>query len=167
MKKTEFIKYYFKYKDKIYTYFLYRLNFDKELAEDMTSQTFLKAYRNLDTYDKEKSLFQTWLFTIAHNLLLNFYRDNKVNESVEQMELLGVMVKDELYLNRLINQLEAKLIIDKIQTLPSNYSQVLIMRLVNQLGYQEIAEIINKDEGNVRVLFSRGIKKISSELGIQ
>ena len=161
--KLKFIKYYLKYRDKIYNYFLYRLNFDREVAEDLTSEAFLRAFKKFADFDEKKASFSTWMFTVAHNLLVNYYRDKKSALSVEQMEMAGIQFKDEKYLNKLVNQLEIKLAIDKIMALPAEYAQVLIMRLVNQLEYKEIAEIIGKEEGNVRVIVSRGLDKLNQE----
>jgi len=162
--KLEFLRHYFKNKHKIYNYFLYRLNFDRSQAEDLTSETFLRAYKKFESFDEEKASFRTWIFTIAHNLLVNFYRDKKETLSLEETDLAGIKVADEAYLNKLINQLEIKLIVDKIMALPENYSQVLILRLVNQLSFSEISQIVNKEEGNVRVLFSRGMNKLSEKI---
>lgn len=161
--KLKFIKYYLKYRDKIYNYFLYRLNFDREAAEDLTSEAFMRAFKKFKSFNEDKASFSTWIFTVAHNLLVNFYRDKKPTQSIEAMDLAGIMVKDEKYLNKLVNQLETKLAIDKIMSLPGEYGQVLIMRLVNQLEYEEIATIMGKEENNVRVMVSRGLDKLNKE----
>lgn len=164
MKKVDFLQYYFDYKDKIFNYFLYRLNFDKSLAEDLTSDVFLRAYKKIDTFDKNKASFQTWLYKIAHNRLANHYRDTKKVESLEEMSIKSLGVSDERYLNKLCAELELKLIIEKIREMPYKYSQILLMRLVSDLSYGEIAEILKIEEGNARVLFSRALKKINEEL---
>ena len=68
-----FLRYYNEYKDKIYTFFLYRVNFNCEQAEDLTADVFLKAFRKFDTFDRARS-FQAWIYTIARNHLYNYYR---------------------------------------------------------------------------------------------
>ena len=55
--KLKFIKYYLKYRDKIYNYFLYRLNFDREVAEDLTSEAFLRAFKKFADFDEKKASF--------------------------------------------------------------------------------------------------------------
>ena len=72
----EFQTLYWRFKDKIYNYFYYRTGFNKSVAEDLTSTVFLSALEHFDSYDKSRP-FQPWIFRIAHNLLVNHYRQTK------------------------------------------------------------------------------------------
>ena len=74
--QTNYLAYYREYKDKIYNYFYYRVNFNCALAEDLTSEVFTKALIKFDYFDQERS-FQSWVYKIAQNHLFNYYRDNK------------------------------------------------------------------------------------------
>ena len=71
-----FIALYDKYIDKIYRFLLYRIQ-HAETAEDLTSQTFLKALDNIHAFDASKGTFQAWLYKIAYNSLIDHYRKHK------------------------------------------------------------------------------------------
>ena len=64
----DFLKHYNQYKDKIFNYFWYRLNFNRAEAEDMTQDVFLKALDNFDKFDPDRS-FQAWIYTISKNYI--------------------------------------------------------------------------------------------------
>lgn len=78
-----YINFYHDYKDKIFSYFFYNLDKNYSLAEDFTSDTFLKAFKSFDSYNAEYK-FSTWIFTIARNILYDYYRKEKVNISLDE-----------------------------------------------------------------------------------
>ncbi len=95
-----FIKKYKKYKDKIYNYFWYRVNFNEEIAEDLCSEAFLRAFDKFDVFDKERE-FQPWIYAIAKNWgHTEYYRHEKVNRIIWQFEK-----EKTFYLSRLLPQI--------------------------------------------------------------
>ena len=84
MTKEEFICLYEEFFPKIYNSVYYRVN-DATTAEDIVSQIFLKILKNKDQYSSEKAKLSTWIYTIAHNCLIDFYRKN---DSVETLDIL-------------------------------------------------------------------------------
>lgn len=74
---------YREYFSPIYNFFFYQL-LHKENAEDLTAQTFLKAAEKLDTYDSDKGKISTWLWTIAQNTLVDFYRSRRCEISLDK-----------------------------------------------------------------------------------
>ena len=79
----KYIKFYNENKDKIFSYFYYNLNQNTELSEDLTSETFLKGFEKFDTYNEEYQ-FSTWIFTIARNLLIDFFRKKKIEITIDE-----------------------------------------------------------------------------------
>ena len=77
-----FLDNYNKYLDKIYNYIWYRVGFDKSVTEDLCSEIFLKAYKGFKDFDQSKP-FQSWIYAIAKNHLLNYYRVNGREVSIE------------------------------------------------------------------------------------
>ncbi|MFZ2310146.1 MAG: RNA polymerase sigma factor [Patescibacteria group bacterium] len=153
-----FISYYNQFKDKIFNYLFYRTGFDRELAEDLTSEVFIKAFKSFNSFDKDKQ-FQSWIFTITKNHLINHYKADKKNIPIEDVEqTLSILPED-------IGQaLEIKSIIGIIEKMDSSDKEPLLMRYVSDLTNQEIAQILDKDEGAIRTQISRSLAKLRTLL---
>lgn len=147
-----FLQFYKKYKNKIFTYFLYRLNFNRDFAEDMTSEVFLKALEHFDDFDASRS-FQSWIYAIAKNHLINYYRI--ANREVELIQAENISDRFE---EKFIANLELRKTIEKIYCLDDYCREVLLLRFVDGLDNKEIADVLNKDEGAVRTQISRAMK---------
>ena len=80
--RSDLEKLYQEYFPKIYNYFFYQL-LHKESAEDLTSRTFLKAAEHISDYNPDKAQISTWLWTIAQNTLIDFYRTQKPELSID------------------------------------------------------------------------------------
>jgi len=154
----DFILYYKQFRDKIYNYFLYRTGFNRDLAEDLTSEVFIKALKNFDSFDESKK-FQSWIFTIAHNHLVNHYKASKSVVSLEAVEQTLSMPADDHS-----QVLEVENIIKVIATMAESDREPLLMRYVDGLSNQEIADLLAKDEGAVRTQLSRSLAKLREKL---
>jgi RNA polymerase sigma-70 factor, ECF subfamily len=155
---TEFIQYYEKYKDKIYTFIMYRVNFNRAVAEDLSSEIFIKAFKNFESFNKQKA-FGSWIYTIAKNHLANFYRGRKVDIDLEKATSVSIDMRRQYEVN---SELEETL--KKIHELDDYSKDVLLMRFVDGLENNEIAEILNKDEGTIRTQLSRALKKLREKI---
>ncbi len=149
-----FLGYYKEYKDKIYTYFLYRVNFNQAIAEDLTSEIFLKALEHFESFDPGRS-FQAWIYKIAGNHLKNYYRTCNREVALERASSAVYEFK-----NCLDASLELQKIMNKIAALEDYHREVLLLRFVDGLNNSEIAELLNKDEGAVRTQVSRALKAL-------
>ncbi|OGH70644.1 MAG: hypothetical protein A3C90_01840 [Candidatus Magasanikbacteria bacterium RIFCSPHIGHO2_02_FULL_51_14] len=154
--KETFLSYYGRYRDKIYTYFLYRVSFQRELSEDLTSDVFLKAFDAFDSFDANRS-FQAWIYTIARNHLINFYHKQAKQktvalEDVKDTLLAGAHEDDSRKIDR---TLEFERVMERIDTLPEEHQELIVLRYMNELSYKEIADITGKEEGALRVAVSR------------
>jgi len=157
--KDEFLAYYQDFKDKIFNYFWYRVNFDRPMAEDLTSEVFMKALEHFEDFDRGRS-FQAWIYAIAHNHLLNHYRQGGREVAIDNAEKLG---RDEA------GVIEAKLELERVwlvvRTLPEYCREVLILRHIDGLSNTEIAICLGKEEGAVRVQISRALALLKERLG--
>lgn len=153
-----FIGYYEQYKNKIFVYFLYRVNFNKTVAEDLTSEVFLKALDHFTNFDQAKS-FQAWIFTIAHNHLVNHYRvASRETELFEDQQLTQQETsKVEL-------EYELEQVMKVIQQMADSDKDILLLRFVDGLSNAEIATLLGKDEGAVRTKMSRSLAKLRAML---
>lgn len=153
---SSFISYYEQYKNKIFNYFLYRVNFNRTVAEDLTSEVFLKALDHFASFDQSKS-FQAWIFTIAHNHLVNHYRvANRETELFDYQHFTQADTK------RVEEQQELERVLQAIHTLDPSDRDILLLRFVDELSNAEIAELLAKDEGAVRTKMSRSLAKLRS-----
>lgn len=157
-RKEQFLAYYNQYKHKIYNYFLYRVNFNRETAEDLTSDVFLKALKKIDTYDENQS-FQAWILTIAHNHLVDHYKSQKKQVALEEVfDLSGSGKKD------MENQVVVHELLEQVQKLPDYYREVVVLKHINGLNTREIADILKKEEGAVRTALHRALKFLREEM---
>ena len=152
-REDEFSEVYRKYSDKIFRY-LYWQSKNFHLSEDLTSEVFTRAWETWDSLRKD--FLQAWLFRVAHNLLVDWYRKKKevpLNESHDGFY-------DENLLEKLGNDEQVKELSEALDTLPENLKRVAILRFVEELSAKEAAVILNVSEVNVRVLQHRALVKL-------
>lgn len=159
----QFTAYYEKHKTSIFNYILYRIGFNRDMAEDLTSDIFLKAFEHFDSYDKKRP-FKTWIFTIAHNHLVNYYAGKK--ETLPLEEALEV-VKEVGSQNSAEHSMTMERILGMIQRLSGLQKDLVIMKYVDDLTNEEIAQITGKEEGAIRTALSRAIATIRDQYNIQ
>ncbi len=140
----------------IYRYIYYRV--DQQIAEDLTEETFLKAWKNLSKYKMGKTPFSAWIFRIAHNLICDYYRKNEHSSEIdENLADTNLDVSPSYKINLKFNELKLK---KAIKQLPENYQQVVILKYINEEENAVIAKIIGKSEGAVRTLQFRALEKL-------
>jgi len=156
----DFTSLYDAYAGKIYS-FIYFKTQHRETAEDLTSKTFLKALDNLDSFDAGKGSFSTWLYSIARNNVIDFYRTKK-NES-DINDIWDLSSTDDIE-----RDVEARQKLDKIEKylkkLKSEHREMIILRVWNELSYKEISGITGKSEASCKMMFSRSIKELKKEM---
>lgn len=151
MGERNFLDYYNQYKDKIYNYFWYRLNFDQARAEDLTSEVFLKALANFERFDPAGS-FQAWIYAIAKNHYSNYCRVAFRETSLDSADIIKVD-----HIGKINASLQLQQVIIAINKLDEYYKEVLLLRYVDGLSNSEIADLLNKEEGAVRTQVSRAL----------
>ncbi|NKE06535.1 RNA polymerase sigma factor [Mesobacillus selenatarsenatis] len=148
------IELYETYKNAIFLY-LYRSTLNEHIAEDLTQDTFLKAFQSLSSFRGESSL-KTWLFKIARNTYVNFSKKKQ-----NKMEFQSDLIDEQRYnqadpYKRSDDQHQIELTLLK---LPENYRTYIILRDVNGLSYEEVAAITNQSIGQMKVGLYRARKK--------
>ena len=145
---------YRRYVRQIYNYH-YRHTSDVHEAEDLTSRTFFRALQHLPRYRDTGHSFQAWLFRIAHNLVVNWYRDRSRHP---QAEFDGTHGDCGAYSELLDGVMEAEQR-DKlrraIHNLPEVRKTLVILKFVEQLSNAEIAVVLGRTEGAVKALYNR------------
>lgn len=153
---------YDKFANQIYRYIYYRV--PKEEAEDITGMVFLKAWEKIHQYVPGKSPFSAWLFRIAHNLIVDNYRFKKDVDFDE----LNADIPEHRREHNPIKMAELNFSSDKlriaISKLKKAYKQVVILKFINELSNPEVAQVMSKSEGSVRILQFRALKALKKEL---
>lgn len=160
-KHDQFLDYYHDCKDKLLTYFMYRLNFNREQAEDLLMDVVLKAYENFDKYNPEKGTFKTWIFTLAHNHLVNFWRGQKRVASLDELEEQGFLAAAVEAEDTASNRIEGEKIQRVLALMKDSEREIITLRYLQDLGYEEISKITGKKEGAIRTSLSRALNHFS------
>jgi RNA polymerase sigma-70 factor (ECF subfamily) len=145
--------------------FVYRMIGDRERAEDLVQEAFLRVHRHLDRFDPARK-FSTWLYTIASNLaknelrnrsrsplvLFQYFRQRQNDQEPRPLEYEDVRSRpDDMYANRQLSEL-----VDRtVARLAARHREVFVLRELEGKSYEEIAEIIDCNLGTVKSRLNR------------
>lgn len=166
MNKNEFEKFYQANLDKIFRFVYYRVNVDRELAEDLVSEIFMKALENFERYD-DKISASAWLFTIAKNHLANYWRDRKSTLSLDVVQETedGVIQVDLAVVESTAAASATRLDLDKyLDKLGQPERDIVTFHYLYGYNYAEIARFLSLSESAVKVAAHRALKKIRENI---
>lgn len=147
------------YVEQIYRFVLFRVG-DKQTAEDLTSQVFLKAWDNLSSYQIRGLPFKAWLFRIARNSVIDYYRTYKETTPLESSALTKPDPAAEVG-DQVEQQLQAEELRLALQQLTEDQRQVLTLRFIEGLSTEEVANVMGKRQGAIRALQMRGLQALA------
>lgn len=156
-----FMAHYQEHKDKVFNYLMVRLSYNRPLAEDLFMDIVLKAYQHFDKFDPEKGSFKTWLFALAHNHLINYWRDSKKTVSLEALEDDGFVPATVEPDHQAANMIESEKIQKVMIYLKPSDREIISLRYLQDLSSKEIANILGKKDGAVRTSLSRALDRFS------
>jgi len=152
-----------KYKNKLFGY-LWKFSNSQYAAEEMFQETIIKAWRGIDNYNDNKK-FPSWLFSIAHNVAVDFVRKDKskLNVELEKIkEKTNGFIQDELFIRKeTINEIH-----NIVKALPEKQKRVFLLRQHAELSFKEIAKITNEPLNTVLSHMNYAVKKIKKELEV-
>jgi RNA polymerase sigma-70 factor (ECF subfamily) len=125
--------------------FIYSKVGDRDLADDIFQDTFIKVIRTLksNAYNEEGK-FLPWVMRIAHNLIVDHFRHNKkmpLYRETEEFSIFSVMTDDSLTIeNKIISDQVTKDLRQLVEELPEDQKEVLTMRLYQDMSFKEISE---------------------------
>ena len=145
----------------IYRYIYYRVG-DATEAEDMTETTFLRVWEGLPRFVPDRIAFRSWLYRVAHNLLIDHYRTRKPQVSLE----LADQVHDPAPPpeTALLAQSERRWLAEAICRLNPEHQQLLALRFIAGFTHAESSRIIGRSEPATRVLQHRALKALRAKL---
>jgi RNA polymerase sigma-70 factor (ECF subfamily) len=129
-------------------------------AEDLTSDVFLRTWQYVTTTDKSIGNFRALVYRIARIAVIDFYRRRAKQELASDDEMLSQVVDERQ--QSLLQEIDISIDVDKVhlvlQQMKDDYREVIILRYIEQLSVRDIAIILGKSSGAVRVLLSRSLK---------
>ncbi|MGL4632169.1 MAG: RNA polymerase sigma factor [Leadbetterella sp.] len=152
------------YKEKVY-YHVRKIVLNHDDADDVTQETFIKIWRNLDKYRGEAKLY-TWIYKIATNESFTFLRKNKKGLSVsfDQDEGLSNTIPDTEPHILLDGENIAEKLKNAIETLSEKQRVIFNLKYYEELTYEEISEIIEISVGGLKSMYHLAVKKIERYL---
>ncbi len=158
----DFSSLYTKYYPKL-VYFTSKITNDPQKAEDISTDSFMAAFEKIEKYEKEKSQFSTWLFTIAKNLALQDLKNEKKTMSLDiEFDDEGTTMKDFIqedegdnYIHE-IHAKKADIMKKHIQNLKSPYRDVIEMRELKRMSYKDISDKLNLNLSTVKSQIRNG-----------
>ena len=160
---TDLVK---KYENKIINYVVRISGVRREEAEDIAQEIFLKAYQNLNAFDQKRK-FSSWLFSIAHNETISYWRKHKKEMGMPDLEddEIAYLLKDDFDIKEKLDEKTLKEEVRHgINKLDFKYREVLQLRYLNEYSYEEISDIIKKPVNTVGTLINRAKRQLKKEL---
>lgn len=166
--KEAFGRLYDLYVKPIYRFVYFKVN-SREEAEDLTSETFLKAWDYVSKPENSQKIrnAKAFFYQVASNLVTDFYRKKSLLPlSLDSLGKNGDIKdeKAEIGADKLIKDAEIAELKKAFRNIPHNYSDTIIWYYLEDLKISEIAEILKKSEGTVRVLIHRALKSLKKEM---
>jgi RNA polymerase sigma-70 factor (ECF subfamily) len=155
---------YDEYQPQIYR-FIYLKVGHREEAEDLTHQVFLKTWGSIDKYDFQGFPFSAWLYSVARNQVIDYYRTKKVNITLETVTELKI--ESPSFSGVMDDNADIEKVKKAIYQLNPQQQDVIILRFIEDLSLQEVASILNKTEMAVKLLQHRAVKNLKKILDVK
>lgn len=155
-----------RYDDKLGRYVARISRARKEEIEDILQNVFLKAYKNLNNFDKSLK-FSSWIYRIAHNETVDHIKkwSNRPKiQSIDEEVFKNTLSEDAKIEEDLDKKAFAKKIGVLIDSLEEKYREVMVLRYIEEKDYQEIADILRKPVGTVSTLINRAKKQLKTQI---
>jgi RNA polymerase sigma-70 factor (ECF subfamily) len=163
LKSEIFSEIYSKHFSKLYKYTLFRVG-DPNVAEDLVSEVFEKALVKHNTYNPEKGMLSTWLFTIASNTIINYHKRNDCK--TEHIDLRKVELKYRLE-DLIIDRELKEILLKAIMCLDERQRNIIALKFGACLTNRQVARLMNLTESNVGTILYRSLKKLKDILNEQ
>lgn len=161
--KQAFLRAYDLYFDQIFRFIFFKIG-NREDAQDLASATFLKCWGYVQEgklkSEREYKSLRSFLYKIARNLTIDHYRQARPQTTLEEAE--DMVVDFESTILQTDNSIDLEFVAEKLRELKNEYRSVLVLKYVNDLSISEIAVILDKTKGNVRVTLYRALEALKN-----
>ncbi len=149
------------YRKRLYSYFMKNC-FNRSIADDLFQDTILKVWKNLKNYD-EQNKFSSWLFSIAHNVLVDWARKNKRESANKELSEMIIDVNHNVLQNFELREI-SELINKKIDLLSTKQKRVFLLRQHSEMTFKEISELTGDSINTVLSHMNYAVKKIRKSM---
>lgn len=151
-----FGQFYDLYVDRIYRFIYFKIS-STEDAKDLTSEVFLRTWQYIKD-DKAIKNLNAFIYMVAKNSIIDFYRSRARKEENEEFVSIGHLnISDDSQLAKQISNSDMEEVLKSLAALKDEYREVIVLHYLNELSIKEIALILDKTPGNVRVLLYRAL----------
>lgn len=155
---------YDQYVDSVFRFIYYRVN-DRALAEDFTSETFLRALRRISSINYQGRDIGAWFITIARNIVFDHTKSARYRLELTTGDVIeGNEVDAGPELAVLTNLTNARLL-EAVNSLGDEQKECIVLRFLNGLSVAETASVMGKNDGAIKALQHRAVKRLASVLG--
>jgi RNA polymerase sigma-70 factor (ECF subfamily) len=148
------------YVDPVYRYVYYRLG-NHQQAEDLTSETFLRALRRLDSYTWQGKDFGAWLTTIARNLVADHVKSSRFRLEISTAEMLDADQVEDGIEDAVVDRIAHGAVLDALRTLKPEQQECVVLRFLQGLSVAETAEVMGRSTGAVKQLQLRALRAMA------
>jgi RNA polymerase sigma-70 factor (ECF subfamily) len=145
------------YAESIYRY-LYRYLGDAYLAEDLTSEVFIKLLQALGTPRAPRDQLKGWLYRVAHNLAMDWFRQHAKDDPLPLNEELAP--DSESLIDRFEEKQSQHRLRQAIRQLTSSQQQVILLRFGEGLRIKQVSQLMGKSEGSIKLIQFRAVKRL-------
>lgn len=157
---------YQRYAERVFRYIAYRVRTPAE-AEDLTAQVFLNAWKAIGRYKAQEAPFLAWLYTIAHNQVINYAKSKAQNTTFTSINSAYELVDTSRYNSpdeRADKLAEYEELRQAVLNLPADQQQVIFLRYVEELGHAEIGQLMGKPDVTIRGILFRAHESLRKYL---
>ncbi|MDD5693513.1 MAG: sigma-70 family RNA polymerase sigma factor [Patescibacteria group bacterium] len=150
--------------------FIFRILGDRDNCADALQETFLKAYKNINSFDPKRK-FSSWIYRIAHNEAITHYRKNTKHVALDDVVEIASDDNHADFIQKELDSEGQKMLLDKaLLTIPLKYREVIVFRFYEDKSYEEISEIMHLPVNTVGTYLNRGkieLKKHFKDINIE
>jgi len=151
------------YVDSVYRYLYYRVG-SHALAEDLTSETFLRALRRIDSFTWQGKDIGAWFTTIARNLVADHVKSSRFKLEVSTADMLDADRADDGIEDEVLGRLQSAALLDAVRKLKPEQQECVVLRFLQGLTVAETAGVLGRSEGAVKQLQLRAVRALAKLL---
>lgn len=147
--------------------FVYKQTGDKELSMDLTQEIFISVLQSIEFYSSAKSSFKTWLYRIASNKVIDYFRSSNYKHFAKAADietLRFILADDENVEISVENKLALQEVMERISLFDFEIQQILRLKFFSDKTFSEIGEILSLSENTVKTKYYTAIKKLRKEI---
>jgi RNA polymerase sigma-70 factor, ECF subfamily len=147
----------------VYRYLYYRVG-SHPVAEDLTSETFLRALRRIDSFSWQGRDIGAWFITIARNLVTDHFKSSRFRLEVSTGDMLDADRADDGIENEVLDNLDNQELLRAVRELKPEQQECIVLRFLQGLSVAETAAVLERSEGAVKQLQLRAVRALATKL---